>query len=272
MSGIGQRTKMGMPRNEMMLVAGANTGPGVPALGVIHLERGLAPGAAQPTSQIAGSIMNPATFGFPVIVETAEGAWVENVVRGDANLVPSYVAAARRLTGRGAVAISSTCGFAIRYQKEVAAAVDVPVALSSLLLIPMLLRQFPAPAKIAVLTYDSTRLEDELLGVDDAADRARLIVGGIEGGKYWRDEQMKPPPPTDVAAVEKDVAACIARLRAQHPQIETILFECAGFPMVASSIRRITGLPVYDITTLARCMLLSVGAPSGAPAPIDARS
>ncbi|MCK1467203.1 hypothetical protein [Bradyrhizobium sp. CW10] len=227
------------------------------SLGILHLERGLAPDA-RPPKPLSGSILNPATFDFSVIVETVAGAWVENVVRGDPALEPAYVAAARRLVERGAVALSSTCGFSVRHQAAVAASVHVPVAMSSLLLLPTLLRQLPSRAKIAVLTYDSTCLGEDLLCVDDAIHRARIVIGGIEGGKYWHDELKRPPPPTDAAAIETDVAACVARLRAAHPEIAVLLFECAGFPVVAAAIRRISHLPVYDITNLCRLTMASV--------------
>ncbi|MBR1164795.1 hypothetical protein JQ569_37135 [Bradyrhizobium elkanii] len=130
--------------------------------------------------------------------------------------------------------------------------------MSSLLLLPTLLRQFPTTAKIAVLTYDSSHCGDELLGVDDPAERARVVVGGIEGGKFWHDELKRPPPPIDVAAMEADVAACIDRLRAAHPEIASILLECAGFPMVATAIRSTVKLPVYDITDLCRMTMASI--------------
>lgn len=204
-------------------------------------------------------MLNPSTFNFPVITETVEGAWVENVVRGDPPLEPAYIAAARRLVDRGAVAISSTCGFSIRHQPAVAASVNVPVAMSNLLLLPALLRQLPFTSKIAVLTYDSSHCGDDLLAVKDLAERGRIVVGGIEGGKFWHDELKRPAPPIDVAAIETDVAACITRLRAAHPEITSILFECAAFPMVATAIRRIANLPVYDITDLCRMTMASVG-------------
>ncbi|MGY3424359.1 hypothetical protein ACVWZW_004834 [Bradyrhizobium sp. F1.13.4] len=203
-------------------------------------------------------ILNPSTFNFPVIAETVAGAWVENVVRGDPGLEPAYVAAARRLVERGAVAISSTCGFSIRHQRAIAASVDVPVAMSSLLLIPTLLRQVPPEAKIGVLTYDSTHCGEELLGVDDPGERARIVIGGIEGGKFWHDELRRPPPPIDVTSIETDVGARIESLRDAYPEIATILFECAAFPMVAAAIRRRVKLPVYDITDLCRLMIASV--------------
>ncbi|MCP3441182.1 hypothetical protein [Bradyrhizobium sp. CCGUVB14] len=148
-----------------------------PSLGILHLERGVPVGAAPPKPAAPGAVLNPATFDFPVIVETVEGAWVENVVRGDPTLEPAFIAAARRLVERGAAAISSTCGFSIRHQPAVAASVQVPVAMSSLLLLPMLLRQLPPKAKIAVLTYDAVHFGDDLFGFDDPVERARVVVG-----------------------------------------------------------------------------------------------
>ncbi|WP_204310317.1 hypothetical protein, partial [Enterobacter cloacae] len=60
--------------------------------------------------------------------------------------------------------MSSTCGFSIRHQPAVAAAIDAPVVMSSLLLLPALLRQLAPSARIAVLTYDSSHCGEELLG------------------------------------------------------------------------------------------------------------
>lgn len=227
------------------------------SLGILTLERGVPPGGKPPTPA-PGSILNPSSFEFPAIQEIVAGAWVENVVSGDPALEPAYIAAANRLVERGAVAISSTCGFSIRHQSAVAAAVKVPVVMSSLILLPALLRQVPSPGKIAVLTYDSKHLSEDLLGVADPAERARVVIGGIEGGKYWHDELKRPAPPMDIKAIESDVADCIARLRGAHPEIAVILFECAGFPTVASAIRRTANLPVYDITDLCRMTMASI--------------
>ncbi|UCI31948.1 hypothetical protein [Mesorhizobium sp. B4-1-4] len=228
------------------------------SLGVLLLERGLPP-STTPSLPKANSLTNPETFNFPIITETVPGAWVENVVRGDPALEPAYIAAARRLVERGAVAISSNCGFSVRHQAAVAASVNVPVAMSSLLLLPMLLRQTGPSGKIAVLTYDSAHLGEDLFGIDSSADRARIVVGGVEGGEFWHNEMKRPVPPTDVASIEADVTASIARLRQTNPEITTILFECAGFPLVAPAIRRHTQLPVYDINGICQMMIASIG-------------
>ncbi|WP_245475455.1 hypothetical protein [Mesorhizobium sp. M1A.T.Ca.IN.004.03.1.1] len=145
-----------------------------------------------------GAIENPATLEFPVITEIAKGTLGRRTPGGDPVLERGYVEAAQRLVQRGAVAISSNCGFLIRYQAVVAASVEVPVAMSSMLLLPTLIRQVPPAAKIAVLTYDSNAFDDDMLELNDPTERSRVVVGGIEGSKYWHDELKIPAPPTDV--------------------------------------------------------------------------
>ncbi|MGV3553365.1 AroM family protein [Rhizobium sp.] len=223
-------------------------------LGLLRLDYKLETGSTF-NSVLDGSLLNPDTLGLPLISEMVEGAYVERVVAGDASLDDAYVAAAKRLVARGARMISSDCGFTIRHQASVAAAVDVPVVLSSLLLLQTLLRQFPAPAKIAVVTYDSTHCTPDLLAVENRADSERVIVDGIEGGQYWHEGRQLPPPPVDVDVVFADVSACVARMRSAHPDIAAILLECTAFPLAAKRLRQTTKLPVYDITTLCRTTL-----------------
>lgn len=223
-------------------------------LGILCLERGLPSGSSPPPY----SIRNPAIFDFPTIAEVVEGAWADTVIRGDPSLRSACIAAARRLVDRGAVAITSNCGFFIRHQAAVAGAVNVPVAMSSLLLIPALLRQLGSAAKLAVVTADSKALGEDLLGVNNPAERSRIVIGGIEGGKLWQNEMKRPPPPTEVADIEADVVACVAQLRNGHPEIDAILFECTGFPIIAPTIRRLAKVPVYDITTLCRMTMASI--------------
>ncbi|MCK1732215.1 hypothetical protein IVA82_46105 [Bradyrhizobium sp. 142] len=133
----------------------------------------------------------------------------------------------------------------------------MPVALSSLILLPALLRQLPPAAKIALLTYDSICCNNDLLGVSPS-ERARIVIAGVEGGEFWHNALKRPPRPTELDVVEKDVTASLARIRSAHPDIAAILLECARFPLVAPAIRRAAKLPVYDITHLCRMMLTSI--------------
>lgn len=227
------------------------------SLGILNLEKGLAPGLSPPLPRFV-SVLNPATNNFPVIMETVEGGWADIVIRGDPALESSCIAAAKRLVERGAVAITANCGFFVRHQAAVAASVKVPVVLSSILLLPALLRQLPRGAKLAVLTADSSHCGEDLLGLDDPAERARVVIGGIEGGELWQNEMKRPPPITDIASIERDVVSCLSRLRAEHPEIAAVLFECTAFPIIAAAIRRLTELPIYDIATLCQLTLASL--------------
>lgn len=232
---------------------GLRMAPQIPrSLGFLNLERGPSPPQPKP-----GALLNPATFDFPIISETVAGAWADRVLPGDPSLEPACIAAAQKLVERGAIAISANCGFFIRHQEAVAAAVKVPVALSSLLLIPSLLRQLPPAAKLAVVTADSRIFGEDLLRGCSPSDRARIVIGGVEGGALLRNEMMRPPPPTEDADIEADVLARVAQLRAAHPDIAALLFECTAFPRVTPSIRRKTGLPVYDTTTVCRMTMAS---------------
>lgn len=222
------------------------------SLGFLNLERGPSPFVPGP-----GALLNPSTFDFPIVVETVEGAWVDRVLPGDPTLEPACVAAARKLVAQGAVVLSANCGFFIRHQAAVAAAVDVPVVLSSLVQVPSLLRQISPKAKLGIVTADSTLLTDDMLGLDNPADRARIVIGGIEGGALLRNEMMRPPPPTSTAEIEADVLARVAQLRAAHPDIGALLFECTAFPRVTPAIRKATGLPIYDIAMLCRATMAS---------------
>ncbi|PJG50642.1 hypothetical protein CVM73_35210 [Bradyrhizobium forestalis] len=199
--------------------------------------------------------MSSETYNLPVIIEEVPGATVDRVMRGDRALLPAYVASARKLVERGAVAITSNCGFAVRFQAPVAEAVNVPVILSTLVLLPSMLRQYPESAMIGIGTFDSTSFAEDLLVGVDPADRQRVVVGGIEGGHNLRNAALgKATPPEQL---EEDVAALIARMLAAKPQIRALLFTCTNFPVITPAIRARFGLPIYDITTCGRLTLES---------------
>jgi hypothetical protein len=229
-----------------------------PCVGILSLYGG--PGIMPRSDPPRGALSHPDTLGCPLLREVIDGAWVETTVRGDPALEAPTIAAARRLLERGADLVTSNCGFLIRHQAAVAAALPVPVVLSSLLLVPALLRGLPSAGSLAILTYDSRCLTEDLLGLPDPADRPRVVVAGVEGGTYWKNELARPPVPTDPAIHQQEVLGCLEKACAAEPSIAAVLLECAGFPPFAPAIRARTGLPVFDITDLCRLALGGIGA------------
>lgn len=232
-------------------------------LGVLELDEGPSPDSPYLAPR-EGSLLNPTTFCRTIITEMVEGALADVVIRGDPSLENACLTAAKRLVERGAGVIAADCGFFIRHQAAISAAVNVPVVTSSLLLIPSLLHQLAPEKKLAVITADSRHCSEDLFGLEKPKDRARVVVGGIEGGEYIRNTLARPFIRTDVEQIEHEVGDCIARLRTGHPEIAIILFECTGFPCVANALRRKTQLPIYDITDLCKLMLAAVSSPTSA--------
>ncbi len=70
--------------------------------------------------------------------------------QGEEFLIDNIIVVAKDLEKMGVRAITSDCGFMIRFQKKVAASVDVPVILSSLLLLPLLSVPFPVSKKLVL--------------------------------------------------------------------------------------------------------------------------
>ncbi len=207
---------------------------------------------------LVGCPGNPATFDFPVRHRQVAGAWVDNVVAGDDRVEAAFVAGARELEQEGVAAITTACGFAIRHQRAIAAAVRVPVSASSLLLLPSLLAMVPPDGRVGVLTFDSRHFSPDLLPLAGVADPGRIVVGGIEGSESWaRMSQAEVRITREI--LERDVLAAIDRLLARGPAPAAILFECAGFGPVSAIARRRTGLPVLDAIDNARLLMAAVG-------------
>jgi Asp/Glu/hydantoin racemase len=155
------------------------------------------------------------------------------VVReGDASLLAPFIEAAQACVAEGARAITTGCGFLIRHQTALQAALPVPVWTSSLLLLPTL----RAPG---VLTVDSAALGE--IGVP---------VEGLAPGCALQRTLLDDLPMLDAVAAEADTLAAAARLVAHHPEVEQIVLECTNLPPYAAAVERATGRPVHHLMTL----------------------
>lgn len=191
-----------------------------------------------------GCLNTPETFPFPILCRMVPGAWVANVVPGDPSIEPAWIETAQALFAEGATAITSNCGFALRYQRAVAAAVPVPVVLSSLVLLPTLLAALPAGRELGIVTFDASAFTPDLLDRSGVARDAPVRIIGIEGtGSYL--EMCRPDNAIGLPMLEADVTARITA-SAAGGKLGALLFECAGFGCVSQAVREATGLPVWD--------------------------
>src|ERR671918_490531 len=105
--------------------------------------------------RIPGDMGNATTFPFPVRYHRVAGADPDLVVRrGAEGLLPAFVEGARALEREGVGAVTTNCGFLVKYQRELADAVRVPVFTSSLLLVPLVHRMLSAGRRVGLPPVD----------------------------------------------------------------------------------------------------------------------
>jgi hypothetical protein len=217
--------------------------------------------------RIPGDMGNATTFPFPVRYHRVTGASPDLVVRrGAAGLLPSFVEAARALEREGVGAITTNCGFLVKYQRELAAAVAVPVFTSSLLLVPLVYRMLAPGRRVGLMTVNAASLSPEHMAGAGIGPDIPLAVAGMEGEKEFTRVMLGDELEMDVDLAREEHVRVARRLMAEHPDIGAIVLECTNMPPYAADIQRETGRPVFDITTLVR-MAHDALAASGGPRP-----
>ena len=201
--------------------------------------------------RIPGDMGNAATFPFPVRYHRVSGAGPDLVVRrGAEGLLPAFIEGARQLEREGVGAITTNCGFLVKYQPELAAAVSVPVFTSSLLLVPLVHRMLPAGRRVGIMTVSATTLGAEHLRGAGVGSDIPIAVAGMETEKEFTRVLLGDELELDVELAREEHVRVARRLVGEHPDLGAILLECTNMPPYAEDIQRETGLPVFDIVSL----------------------
>src|SRR5919109_2099435 len=203
--------------------------------------------------RIPGDMGNAATFPFPVRYHRVAGADPDLVVRrGAEGLLPAFVEGARELEREGVGAITTSCGFLIKYQRELARAVRVPVFTSSLLLVPLVHRMLSPGGRVGIMTVNAGTLTPEHLVAAGIGPDVPLAVVGTETEKEFTHALLDDQPELDVDLAREEHVRVARRLVAEHPDVGAIVLECTNMPPYTADIQRETGRPVFDITSLVR--------------------
>lgn len=204
--------------------------------------------------RVAGDIGNARTFPFPVKYLTVKGASPERVVmEQDPALLEPFIEAARELEGAGVKAITTSCGFLAMFQKELAAAVSVPMFTSSILQVPFLYALLGRKGKAGILTARAASLGPrhfEACGIRDIP----LAVRGMDRSPEFTKVFMSvgsADTALDYDLVEKELSKASRDLVSRDPDIGFLVLECTNMPPFREAIRKACGRPVYDIVTLA---------------------
>ncbi|WP_209599435.1 aspartate/glutamate racemase family protein [Ruegeria sp. HKCCSP351] len=198
--------------------------------------------------RIPGDMGNAQTWPFPVHYRIVRDASPDRVVRRKAEgMLDMFIDAAQELVKDGVDGITTNCGFLSLFQKELAQAVPVPVATSSLMQVEMVNRILPAGKRAGVLTISaSTLTQGHLLAANVPLDTP---IGTTEGGAEFTRAILGNELGLDMEKARKDNVEAAMALTSEHPDLGAIVLECTNMCPYASDIQRATGLPVFSIVS-----------------------
>ncbi len=201
-------------------------------------------------ARVHGDMGNPLTWPFPVLYRVVHGASPQRVVlEGAAGLLPEFIAAAQQLVYLGAEAITTSCGFLALFQRELAAAVNVPVATSSLMQVNPVQATLPAGQRVGVITVNAATLGPAHLQAVGAPLDVPCV--GVENGReLYRVLVAGEKDRLDPVLAKQDVLDAGRQLMARHPEVGAIVLECTNMPPYAAALRAELGVPVFDIYSM----------------------
>ncbi len=220
-----------------MIVEGGKTVYGA-RLGILMLETRF--------PRIPGDMGHAGTWPFPVRYRVVRGASPDRVVRRRADgLLGDFMAAGRELVAEGVDGITTNCGFLSIFQKELAKSLEVPVATSSLMQVPMIAATLPPERRVGIVTVSKESLTPEHLagaGVPGDTPVSGTPADGAFAGTLLNDRLT-----LDVEAARREVVETAVTLRRETPNLGAIVLECTNMDPYAADIHQATGVPVHSI-------------------------
>ena len=197
-----------------------------------------------------GDVANASTYNYPVIYKVVPGLDGDTCLNGAPEFTDNVAQAAKELVDQGVKGISSDCGFMLQYQKSVADKVDVPVALSSLLQLPIIEHSLGANTPVGVITADSTNLTLDFLKRAGITPKNPLVIRGMQDEPEFFSAILDPKGTMDTDLITEETIGVARKMREEYPELGAILLECSLLPPYAAAVQAALGLPVFDFVTL----------------------
>lgn len=211
-----------------------------------------------------GDVRNASGYPFPIQYEIAEAVdSAALVIEEDKTPCLEPVRrAAEKLEYMGCRAIAAECGYFACFQTDIAAHVDVPVFMSSLLQVPWAQRLIGPRKMVGILAASKEYLTEEHLEEMRIDLDSGYVVGGlgIEGGEghgtvvelehLWSEINRANPPRAHYEKAEREFVAAASRFYKEHPAMGAMVLECTGFQPFARALQREIDIPIFSWGTL----------------------
>jgi len=200
-----------------------------------------------------GDVANPATYPFPVLIREIPG--VSNnpyppLTKDDGSytdVVQKCIDEAVRLETDGVDSIAMCCGFFSLIQPIMAAAVNIPVLTSPLIMIPVIQQMLRPQQSIVVVTASEKLLSEEFFSAVGANRNEGIIVAGLDESRVFNSMCMGGTAVSyETDELREDVVLAIQQAQESDPDAGAVLLECTTLPIFGAEIGERTGLPVFD--------------------------
>jgi hypothetical protein len=171
------------------------------------------------------------------------------VKQGDPALLQPFIDGAKELEEAGVRAITTTCGFLILFQDEIAKALKIPVYTSSLMQIPLVYKMLGEGHRVGILTADSSSLSERHLAKAGVTS-IPLAIHGMQVYEEFARAYLKDETEIDFDKIQGEVLSAAKEVMAKYSDLGAFVFECANMSGYSAAVRAATGLPVFDIVTL----------------------
>ena len=201
-------------------------------------------------------------FAYPVVFRVVRGATVPRIAtpNPDRNLLKPFIVGAQDLEREGVRAITTSCGFLIFFQNEIAEQLRVPFFASSLLQIPIVYRMVNGP--LGIITANSAALTHDHLRAAGMDESMQVVISGLEHCSNFASTFLQDTPRLDFAAVEREVVGAGEALLRKVPDIGAFICECHSSAPYGPAIERATGRPVFDIFPLIAMVTQAIAKPT----------
>ena len=206
-----------------------------------------------------GDVRNASAYPFSIQYEIAEGVDIQRLVfhKNKTPCLGPVITAARRLERFGCRAIAAECGYFAYFQREIAAAVRVPVFMSSLLQVPIAQQVIGKENLLGIVCGTRCNLSDahlEAVGVDP---KSNLVIAGAmddyncpQFDNLWNASVRPEIPTSDYEAAERDFVDLCTDFVRRHPDMRGLVFECTGFQPFARRVQQELDIPIFSWSTL----------------------
>jgi len=200
-----------------------------------------------------GDIGNALSYDFPVRYKIVRGAHATKIMGNEPEpaLLEPFVAAARELEAEGVKAITTSCGFLGPFQKQIAAAVNIPVFTSSLMQAPLIHAMLPPGKVIGVFTERADHMNDRhFRGVGWSINDIPVQIQGMKPDAQFPATYIVGRTELDTDVLKAEMIEMTKAFMATCNNAGAILFECTNMCPFSKDVAEVSGLPVFDINTL----------------------